>query len=76
MSGAQITITKMHGAGNDFVLIERGNLTEDYLPSLAISLCDRHFGIGADGMLVVSPSKNRVAVPTEKLGNLRFFFFR
>ena len=57
MSGAQIAITKMHGAGNDFVLIERGNLTEDYLPSLAISLCDRHFGIGADGMLVVSPSQ-------------------
>lgn len=51
---------KMHGLGNDFIIL---NCTEDekYIPSkqyrpLAIELCDRHFGIGADGLLLVLPS--------------------
>lgn len=44
----------MHGLGNDFIVIEaRENV--DY-SELAIKLCDRHFGIGADGLLVVEPS--------------------
>jgi len=47
----------MHGAGNDFVVM---TFTEDLpkdLSQLAISMCDRHFGIGADGMMIAAPSQ-------------------
>ncbi|ERM92379.1 MULTISPECIES: diaminopimelate epimerase [Caldanaerobacter] len=46
--------TKMHGLGNDFIVIEAVEGV-DY-SELAVKLCDRHFGIGADGLLVVEPS--------------------
>ena len=47
--------TKMQGAGNDFVLVEGGNDRQDW-PELALDLCDRHFGVGADGLLLLLPS--------------------
>ncbi len=46
---------KMQGAGNDFVLVETGDNGDDW-PSLAVAICDRHFGIGADGLLLLMPS--------------------
>ncbi len=46
----------MHGLGNDFVLIEEDQLPPDVdLNELAKELCDRHFGIGADGLIIVAP---------------------
>ncbi|PIS31723.1 diaminopimelate epimerase [Candidatus Saganbacteria bacterium CG08_land_8_20_14_0_20_45_16] len=50
--------TKMHGCGNDFILIDSRSekLNEINLKQLAIDLCDRHFGIGADGLLILWPS--------------------
>ena len=46
--------TKMQGIGNDFVVLDEAALPpEAGLTRLAIRLCDRHFGIGADGLLVV-----------------------
>ncbi len=47
--------TKMHGAGNDYVLMDARNLEEDWA-GLARAMCDRHVGVGADGMLLVLPS--------------------
>jgi diaminopimelate epimerase len=48
--------TKMHGLGNDFIVIEDfDDKYQDY-PSIAVNMCDRHFGIGADGILVVKRS--------------------
>lgn len=54
-----INFTKMHGLGNDFVLIDsrKEKLEGIELKQLAIDICDRHFGIGADGLLIVWPSK-------------------
>jgi diaminopimelate epimerase len=52
----ELPFTKMHGAGNDFVVLDG---LRDALPpieSLAAQLCDRHLGIGADQLLVVRPS--------------------
>jgi diaminopimelate epimerase len=46
---------KMHGTGNDFILVEARGDERDW-PRLAVALCDRHFGIGADGLLLVLPS--------------------
>ena len=51
-------VIKMHGLGNDFVCLDRFLSTpdlEDY-PELARSLCHRHFGVGADGLIVILPS--------------------
>ena len=50
--------TKMHGLGNDFIVIDARSekLDELNFKQLAIELCDRHFGIGADGLLIVWPS--------------------
>ena len=51
--------TKMHGAGNDFILLderETGLLREDF-PTLARKLCAVHTSIGADGMMVVIPAE-------------------
>ena len=47
--------TKMQGAGNDFVVIESKNNSN--WSKLAIEMCDRHYGIGADGLLISAPSK-------------------
>lgn len=48
---------KMHGTGNDFVLIDcMDNQFEYSLPVLAEYLCDRHYGVGADGIILVEES--------------------
>ena len=45
---------KMHGLGNDFIMIERRHLPNNVDDiKLAKIICDRHFGIGADGMIIV-----------------------
>ncbi|MDQ3920874.1 MAG: diaminopimelate epimerase [Actinomycetota bacterium] len=49
--------TKMHGVGNDFIIINHGEIEGVNLPDLALKVCDRHFGIGADGILVPAPSR-------------------
>lgn len=48
--------TKMEGTGNDFVMIEAGN-DERPWSQMAVAMCDRHLGIGADGILVAQPSQ-------------------
>jgi len=51
--------TKMHGAGNDFIIINNLNaeLSDAQLPRLAAKLCSAHTSIGADGLMVVSAAK-------------------
>lgn len=53
-----LNFTKMNGAGNDFVLLDNrdGQLRLD--PQTIERLCDRHRGVGADGVLVVEPAAN------------------
>ena len=48
--------TKMHGAGNDFLIFDPGEVEGADLPALARSSCDRHFGVGADGILIPAPT--------------------
>ena len=49
-----IKITKMQGCGNDFVILDYEEFLKTSLKmdELAKILCDRHFGIGADGMII------------------------
>ena len=54
--------TKMQGVGNDFVVVDGDELPPHIsLPALAIQTCDRKFGIGADGLLVVSRDQSGAA---------------
>ena len=52
-----INFTKMQGLGNDFVVLdyEEYKKTNKTPQELALKLCDRHFGIGADGLIIVNP---------------------
>ncbi len=52
---SEIAFTKMHGLGNDFILINNleYGLDTSYYGDRAGQLCDRHFGIGADGLAVI-----------------------
>jgi len=51
---------KLHGTGNDFVLVDARSLDRDWR-ALARAVCDRHFGVGADGLILAVPSE-RAAV--------------
>jgi len=55
-----LKFTKMHGAGNDFLLVDATSQNCDHLVRVAqeraAALCDRRFGVGGDGVIVVSPS--------------------
>ena len=53
----ELEFTKMHGAGNDFVVLDGIARELPPLEPLARRLADRHFGVGFDQMLVVRPSK-------------------
>ena len=48
--------TKMNGAGNDFVMLDNRDLSLSLTTSQIEKLCDRHRGIGADGLLCVEPA--------------------
>ena len=48
--------TKWQGIGNDFVIVDGVRETIDDYASKAIEICDRHFGVGADGLVIVLPS--------------------
>ena len=49
----RIKFTKMHGLGNDFVVLDAVNQAIDLTPEQARFLADRHFGVGCDQILVV-----------------------
>ena len=51
----KIPFYKMHGAGNDFIVIDQVPGLD--LVALARKACDRHLGIGADGLLVLDSSE-------------------
>ena len=57
-SAAKLPFTKYHGLGNDFVLLDCRDAPEPPLtPAQAASMCDRNFGVGADGVIFVLPAE-------------------
>lgn len=52
----KIVFTKMTGAGNDFVVFEKKNLKQEISSEFIKSVCNRNFGIGADGVLIIYES--------------------
>ena len=60
---------KMNGAGNDFIVLDnrREKLPAEAFPHLAVTLCERHLSIGADGLMVVEEALSG--------GDLRMVFY-
>jgi len=52
-----IHFTKMNGAGNDFVVLDAREHGLDLTPAQIARLCDRHRGVGADGLLAVEKAE-------------------
>ena len=57
-----LNFTKMNGAGNDFVIIDNRDLRKSLNKDEIAHLCDRHRGIGADGLLAVEPAEGEADV--------------
>jgi diaminopimelate epimerase len=53
-SGSELSFLKMHGAGNDFIMLDLRSQVQDLSPERVAQLCHRHVGIGADGLLGLS----------------------
>lgn len=66
-----IKLTKMQGLGNDFVVLDHAEYEKTGLtmPELAKKLCDRNFGVGADGMMI--PNLN----PQDKSADIGWYFY-
>ena len=63
----EVPFTKFHALGNDFIAAHAEDLPDD-LEGFARAITDRHMGIGADGLLAVSPPR-----PPKRLARVRFF---
>ncbi|MEC4983686.1 MAG: diaminopimelate epimerase [Oscillatoria sp. PMC 1068.18] len=55
----EIQISKYHGLGNDFILLDNRHSSQPLVTQeQAIEMCDRHFGIGADGVIFALPGQD------------------
>jgi len=63
MANSSLPFTKMHGAGNDFVLIDNRTLklSNSELSELALSICDRKYGVGSDGIIALQFDETKKA---------------
>ncbi|MDI3547597.1 MAG: diaminopimelate epimerase [Halanaerobiales bacterium] len=55
----KLNFTKMHGTGNDFIVIDGFRYKIKNYRQLAIDLCKRHFGIGGDGLIIILPPESK-----------------
>src|SRR5258708_2336794 len=55
---ATLEFTKMHGCGNDYIYTVAMRARPADPSALSIKLSDRHFGIGADGLIMLAPSNS------------------
>ena len=55
----KINFLKMHGTGNDYIFIDciKYQIILENIPTISIKLSNRHFGIGADGIVLILPSE-------------------
>lgn len=58
----QLDFQKLHGLGNDFVMVDDFDESIELTTEQVQHLCDRHFGIGGDGVILVRPSKHEECV--------------
>ncbi len=53
-----LSFTKMNGAGNDFVMLDNRALQHSLDKAAIARICDRHRGVGGDGLIAVEPAEN------------------
>ncbi|MCX7869691.1 MAG: diaminopimelate epimerase [Terrimicrobiaceae bacterium] len=53
----ELIFTKMNGAGNDFVVVDNRSLAFEPERGVIARLCDRHRGVGSDGLLLAEPAE-------------------
>jgi len=63
-----VRFEKWQALGNDYLILERDGLPWELTPARVERLCDPHFGIGSDGILLLAPSEN-----PEFVAELRIF---
>lgn len=59
-----VTFSKMHGLGNDYIVIDESNKTiipEEKKPEIVEEICRRGFSVGADGVIFVTPASSDIA---------------
>jgi diaminopimelate epimerase len=56
-----VKFAKYHGAGNDFILVDGDGVDRDW-SALAVAICERYRGAGADGLIVALPSSNQAHI--------------
>ena len=67
-SVAAVRFEKWQALGNDYVILERDTLPWDLTPERVQRICEPHFGVGSDGILLLSPSPD-----DEHVAELRIF---
>ncbi|HET9438711.1 MAG TPA: diaminopimelate epimerase [Longimicrobiales bacterium] len=79
---AELHFAKGHGLGNDYLVVDSADLAVDVTPAFIRGICDRHRGVGSDGLLVGTKTGERISLriynpdgtEAEKSGNgLRIF---
>ncbi|MCW4456518.1 diaminopimelate epimerase [Flavobacterium sp. MXW15] len=65
----RLRFSKMHGAGNDFVVLDLRDGTPPPDPRLAARLADRHMGVGCDQILTIEPARAPQSVASYRIWN-------
>lgn len=68
-SGARLRFSKMHGAGNDFVVIDLRGGTPPPGAALCRALADRHTGVGCDQILTIEAPRSATAAASYRIWN-------
>lgn len=66
---ARLRFTKMHGAGNDFVVLDLRDGSAPPDVAMAARLADRHRGVGCDQILTIEPARSEGSVATYRIWN-------
>ena len=69
MNTPGMRFSKMHGAGNDFVVLDLRAGTPAPAPALCARIADRHFGVGCDQILTIEPATAADAVAAYRIWN-------
>jgi diaminopimelate epimerase len=64
-----LAFTKMHGIGNDFVVLDRRDGRGDPLPAVIAAMADRHTGIGFDQLMVLTPPRTPGSIAGYRIYN-------
>jgi diaminopimelate epimerase len=66
-------VVKYQALGNDYLVLEAGALRRDPAPEKIRHLCDRHYGVGSDGLIVRQPPEGRRASKAKKAFSIHIY---